>query len=209
MSLNTELHKLVPLAKNMHLLSSNAVCSAARAGSEGDAFRVLTQDIQLLGEEVSDCISDTQTVINDIVLLASDLALLFSSYNTFRIVINNINTMNQPRTSKAFFEVGQESILQTINDSNFKLYRLLKQLTSLLEPVATLVKKGEYLSVCSSVEAANSGQHSVSFDAVSTMLRELVEMLNTQSMLQRSLLRDLVEAMDKQRDNLRSLANEG
>ena len=79
-SLNTELHKLVPLAKQMHLLSSNAVSSAARAGSEGDAFRVLTQDIQLLGDEVSECISDTQKVITEIVTLASTLARYFSNY---------------------------------------------------------------------------------------------------------------------------------
>eukprot|EP00581_Thalassiosira_minuscula_P038263 CAMPEP_0184471924 /NCGR_PEP_ID=MMETSP0740-20130409/106620_1 /TAXON_ID=385413 /ORGANISM="Thalassiosira miniscula, Strain CCMP1093" /LENGTH=66 /DNA_ID=CAMNT_0026848445 /DNA_START=145 /DNA_END=341 /DNA_ORIENTATION=- len=47
--LQTELEQLQPLLKQMHLLSSNAVSSAARAGSEGDAFRVLTQAIQQLG----------------------------------------------------------------------------------------------------------------------------------------------------------------
>ncbi|MDO7711551.1 MAG: hypothetical protein MUQ51_08060 [Pseudomonadota bacterium] len=44
------------LAKKMHLLSSNAVSRAARAGSEGDSFRVLTQDIQLLGDDVLACV---------------------------------------------------------------------------------------------------------------------------------------------------------
>lgn len=209
MRLNTEIHKLVPLAKNMHLLSSNAVCSAARAGSEGDAFRVLTQDIQLLGVDVSDCIRDTQVVINDIVLLASELTLLFTRYNTFRTVINNVSAASSSQTSASFFEFGQQGLVASLYTSNSKLTHALKRLAALLEPIMMLVKKGEYLSVCSSVEAANSGQHSVSFDAVATMLRELVEMLNTQSMLQRSLLRDLIEEMEKQQLNFRSLVNAG
>jgi len=90
-SLNTELHKLVPLAKQMHLLSSNAVSSAARAGSEGDAFRVLTQDIQLLGDDVSSCISDTQSIIGEIVTLASSLAQLFSSYVTYDDLLSRLD----------------------------------------------------------------------------------------------------------------------
>lgn len=193
----------------MHLLSSNAVCSAARAGSEGDAFRILTQDIQLLGEDVSECIDGTQLLINDIVLLASDIALLLSSYSAFRQVIDNVDSMATAKTSVAFFQQGQESIVDSIEQDTIRLARLLKQLSNLLEPVSALVKKGEYLSVCSSVEAANSGQHSVSFEAVAIMLRELVDRLNGQSMLQRSLLRDLIEAMDKQQNNLRTLVNAG
>lgn len=43
---------LNPMLKKMRLLASNAVSAAARAGSEGDAFRVLTQGIQELGLEI-------------------------------------------------------------------------------------------------------------------------------------------------------------
>jgi len=199
-SLNTELHKLVPLAKQMHLLSSNAVSSAARAGSEGDAFRVLTQDIQLLGDEVSDCIDDTQKVIGEIVRLASHLAKLFSNYMIYVDLQDRLEG-SSTKTSDKFFDQGQKLVAEELRSNNYKLSRSLGSLTNLLSPIAILVKKGEYLAVCSSVEAASAGEHGVSFEAVSSMLRELVGQLGLQSARQRSLLRDLTEAMEKQQNN--------
>jgi len=199
-SLNTELHKLVPLAKQMHLLSSNAVSSAARAGSEGDAFRVLTQDIQLLGDEVSDCIDDTQKVIGEIVRLASHLAKLFSNYMIYVDLQDRLDG-SSTKTSDKFFDQGQKLVAEELRSNNYKLSRSLGSLTNLLSPIAILVKKGEYLAVCSSVEAASAGEHGVSFEAVSSMLRELVGQLGLQSARQRSLLRDLTEAMEKQQNN--------
>lgn len=204
-SLNTELHKLVPLAKQMHLLSSNAVSSAARAGSEGDAFRVLTQDIQLLGDDVSHCIVDTQKVIGEIVTLAVSLAMSFSRYSTYGGLIRYLNDDDSGITSSKFFTNGQQKIAEEIRLNNNKLARSLSTLNTLLSPVATLVKKGEYLAVCSSVEAASSGEYGVSFEAVASMLRELVSQLGQQSARQRSLLRDLSEAMEKQQNNMRNL----
>ena len=203
-SLNTELHKLVPLAKQMHLLSSNAVSSAARAGSEGDAFRVLTQDIQLLGDEVSQCIEDTQSVISEIVMYASNLARLFAGYLSYDKLLQQID-QNDTKTQLDFFKGGQKGVVNEIRYNNQKLSRSLNQLNSLLSPVATLVKKGEYLAVCSSVEAASAGEHGVSFEAVSSMLRELVRQLGRQASLQNSLLRDLSETMEKQQLNQRNL----
>jgi len=61
--LKTELDKLQPLLRQMHLLSSNAVSSAARAGSEGDAFRVLTQAIQQLGQDINNEVQQAQLVL--------------------------------------------------------------------------------------------------------------------------------------------------
>jgi methyl-accepting chemotaxis protein len=203
-SLNTELHKLVPLAKQMHLLSSNAVSSAARAGSEGDAFRVLTQDIQLLGDEVSQCIEDTQSVISEIVMYASNLARLFAGYLSYDNVLQQIDK-DETKTQLDFFKGGQRGVVDEIRDNNQKLSRSLNQLNNLLSPVTTLVKKGEYLAVCSSVEAASAGEHGVSFEAVSSMLRELVRQLGRQATLQNSLLRDLSETMEKQQLNQRNL----
>lgn len=203
-SLNTELHKLVPLAKQMHLLSSNAVSSAARAGSEGDAFRVLTQDIQLLGDEVSECIGDTQKVIGEIVKLASNLAKLFSNYMIYMDLLERLDGADTV-TSGKFFERGHKLVAEDLKTNNYKLSRSLSVLTNLLSPIAILVKKGEYLAVCSSVEAASAGEHGVSFEAVSSMLRELVGQLGEQSARQRSLLRDLSEAMEKQQNNQRKL----
>jgi len=199
-SLNTELHKLVPLAKQMHLLSSNAVSSAARAGSEGDAFRVLTQDIQLLGDEVSECIGDTQKVIGDIVRLASNLAKLFTNYMLYQDLKARLEGADTVSTVK-FFEGGHNYVVDELRTNNHKLSRSLGVLANLLSPIATLVKKGEYLAVCSSVEAASAGDHGVSFEAVSSMLRELVGQLGLQSARQRSLLRDLSDAMEKQQNN--------
>lgn len=203
-SLNTELHKLVPLAKQMHLLSSNAVSSAARAGSEGDAFRVLTQDIQLLGDDVSACIDDTQKVIADIVKLASTLARLFTNYMTFDDLNKRTENVKMVTPAK-FFNRAHQQVVEEIRDHNHKLSRSLGGLANLLSPIATLVKKGEYLAVCSSVEAASAGEHGVSFEAVASMLRELVGQLGKQSARQRTLLRDLLEAMEKQQQNQRNL----
>jgi methyl-accepting chemotaxis protein len=204
-SLNTELHKLVPLAKQMHLLSSNAVSSAARAGSEGDAFRVLTQDIQLLGDDVSHCIDDTQKIIVEIVMLASSLARLFSSYATYGRVLGQTANYKESHTKDEFFSYGQQEIAKEIRDNNIKLARSLNLLGNILSPVSMLAKKGEYLAVCSSVEAASSGEHGASFEAVSSMLRELVKQLGQHSQRQRSLLRDLSEAMELQQNNMRNL----
>lgn len=52
-SFDTQLEEMQPLLKQMHLLSSNAVSAAARAGSEGDAFKVLTQAIQQLRQDIN------------------------------------------------------------------------------------------------------------------------------------------------------------
>jgi methyl-accepting chemotaxis protein len=204
-SLNTELHKLVPLAKQMHLLSSNAVSSAARAGSEGDAFRVLTQDIQLLGDDVSNCIVDTQKAICDIVMLASLLTRLFDTYASFNGVISHVKDIKNTETSLSFFNSRQDTVIVEIIENNNKLSRALSSLSNILSPVSMLAKKGEYLAVCSAVEAASSGEHGVSFDAVSSMLRELVRQLGRQSARQTSLLRDLSEATEKQQINMRTL----
>lgn len=51
--LDVQLQQMQPLLRQMHLLSSNAVSAAARAGSEGDAFRILTQAIQQLGQDIN------------------------------------------------------------------------------------------------------------------------------------------------------------
>jgi len=203
-SLNTELHKLVPLAKQMHLLSSNAVSSAARAGTEGNAFRVLTQDIQLLGDEVSECIGDTQKVIGEIVKLASQLVKQFSHYMIYMDLADRLEDKKITSSTK-FFDRGHHLVADELRSNNHKLSSNLGMLANLLSPIAILVKKGEYLAVCSSVEAASAGEHGVSFEAVSSMLRELVSQLRLQSARQRSLLRDLSDAIEKQQNNQRYL----
>ncbi len=207
MSLNTELHKLVPLAKQMHLLSSNAVSSAARAGSKGNAFRVLTHDIQLLGVDVSNCIEDTQKSIVEIVVLASTLARLFSSYATYGDVLRHAEQFKDSATSNDFFYQGQQKIAQEIGDNNIKLGRSLNVLSNILSPISMLTKKGEYLAVFSAVEAASAGEYEASFDAVSSMLRDLVSQLGQQYQRQYFLLRDLSEAMELQQTNMRNLLN--
>lgn len=186
-SLNTALSDLTPLAKQMHLLSSNAVSSAARAGSEGDAFRVLTQDIQLLGDDVADYINDTQPLIANIVERASVLTTLFSEYSSF--------------------DGGEapDEVVEKIQLNNIELSRSLTRLSMILAPVSMLAKKGQYLAVFSSVEAASSGEHGGSFEAVSSMLKELVNQLAQHAQSQRSLLRDLSESIEYQEKTLKKL----
>ena len=195
--LNTELDKLGPLAKQMHLLSSNAVSSAARAGSDGNAFRVLTQDIQLLGDDISGSINDSQLLIGTVITLASELVTLFSNY------MNKINCEHQLEDTKngssnTFTDTDKQSIIKEINYHNRKLSQNIGLLTSALDPIGVVVKKGEYIAIFSSVEAANAGQYGESFEAVASMLRVLVGRLSQQSKRQQSLLRDLSEAMELQ-----------
>jgi len=203
-SLDAELHKLVPLAKQMHLLSSNAVTSAARAGSKGDAFRVLTQDIQLLGDDVSACIEDTPDVIAEIVAQASSLAQLFTHYMTVDALYKQAENVKIV-TSPDFLNHIQQRVTEEIKEHNHKLSRSLSILANVLSPITIVVKKGEYLAVCSSVEAASAGEHGASFEAVASMLRELVGQLSKQAARQGALLRDLLEAMEKQQQNHRNL----
>jgi methyl-accepting chemotaxis protein len=181
-SLGNALQKLVPLARKMHLLSSNAVCSAARAGSEGDAFRVLTQDIRYLSEDVSSCIGNTQLMMDKSVLLAANLVSVLSRSS---FVGDNATTDEK------------KAQIQLIHEKNCELTRLLHQLDLALSPVEMLAKKGEYLAVFSSVEAANSGEHRLSFEAVASMLKTLVKELNMQSKQQKRLLSDLIESVEK------------
>ncbi|MBD3634102.1 MAG: hypothetical protein HUJ23_04265 [Methylophaga sp.] len=62
-SLAQQLTAMQPLLRQMHLLSSNAVSAAARAGSEGDAFRVLTQGIQELGQAIEHDLQQAQRLL--------------------------------------------------------------------------------------------------------------------------------------------------
>ncbi|SFJ74432.1 hypothetical protein [Methylophaga sulfidovorans] len=57
---------LNPMLKKMRLLASNAVSAAARAGSEGDAFRVLTQGIQELGLEIKHEIDRSRDLLREL-----------------------------------------------------------------------------------------------------------------------------------------------
>lgn len=206
-SLNTELHKLVPLARQIHLLSSNAVSTAARAGSKCGAFRVLTHDIQLLGDDVADCIEDSQNVITKVVMFAAMLARLFSSYTAYKAVVIRTEQFNDSSTSHDFFYQGQQKIAQEIWDNSVKLGRSLSLLDTILASILMLVKKGNYLAVFTAVEATSSGEHAASFDAVSSMLKALVTQLGQQSQQQRFFLRDLSEVMELQHNNMRKLLN--
>lgn len=195
--LSTGLQNMVPLAKKMHLLSSNAVSSAARAGSEGDAFRVLTQDIQLLGNDVTASIDDSQLLLSDLAILAAELIRVFSNYVTFSdLAVSDANSLPEAQSTTAD-EQGQQAIVQEIFDRNKELENKVELFTAILEPVNLLVKKGQYLVVFSSVEAANAGQHAERFEAVSSMLRTLVEQLGQYFSSQYSLLRDLSDAVEK------------
>jgi hypothetical protein len=127
-----------------------------------------------------------------------------SSYAAYNDLLNRIDEA-ESRTSRQFFEAGMDTLMADIRDNNTQLSRSLRALSTLLDPVTILVKKGEYLAVCSSVEAASAGEYGVSFEAVASMLRELVLQLGKQSALQQSLLRDLAEAMEKQQLNQRNL----
>lgn len=146
-ALKITLDKLQPLLRQMHLLSSNAVSSAARAGSEGDAFRVLTQAIQQLGQDINKEVQQAYVILSQ--------------------------------------------LLETQNKSALKNYG--RQLDSALAELPIAVRKGEYLAICSSVEAAHADGHSDSFDAVANMLKQLITDLRQQVSQQQQTMSELLE----------------
>lgn len=145
--LQATLDQLQPLLRQMHLLSSNAVSSAARAGSEGDAFRVLTQAIQQLGQDIN----------NEVQLAQS--------------VLQQLNLSQQPSAFKS----------------------LVRQLENALTELPVAIRKGEYLAICCSVEAAHTEKHGDSFDAVASMLKQLIASLRQQVTQQQKTLAKLQE----------------
>lgn len=145
--LQATLDQLQPLLRQMHLLSSNAVSSAARAGSEGDAFRVLTQAIQQLGQDIN----------NEVQLAQS--------------VLQQLNLSQQPSAFKS----------------------LVRQLENALAELPVAIRKGEYLAICCSVEAAHTEKHGDSFDAVASMLKQLIASLRQQVTQQQKTLAKLQE----------------
>ncbi len=147
-SLVQHLAAMQPLLRQMHLLSSNAVSAAARAGSEGDAFRVLTQGIQELGQVIQHDLQQAQTLLN--------------------------------------------SMMQA--DKRSELQHLLKKLAMTLSEMPQSVKKGDYLAICCAVEAAHASHHSDSFDAVATMLKQLVADCREQVAAQQESLDKLLAA---------------
>lgn len=147
--LETVLAPMRPLLKQMHLLSSNAVSAAARAGSEGDAFRVLTHAIQELGQEIH-----------------QDLQRLEQHIANY-----------QSETDLTAFRRG------------------LAQLQVMLSSMPQAVKKGEYLAICASVEAAHTENHGDSFNAVAEMLKLLVQSLREQVNAQQRLMESLLDTV--------------
>lgn len=144
--LEAALASMQPLLKQMHLLSSNAVSAAARAGREGDAFRVLTHAIQALGQEIYQELQTTQKQI-----------------------------------------VRCQSL-----SSPAEITRGFNQLQSMLSTMPQLVKKGEYLAICASVEAAHTENYGDSFNAVATMLKQLVQSLREQVTQQQQVMETLM-----------------
>jgi methyl-accepting chemotaxis protein len=146
--LEAALAPMQPLLKQMHLLSSNAVSAAARAGSEGDAFRVLTHAIQELGQEIQ---QELQSVTQHI-------------------------TQSQSVSERT------------------DMTRSLNQLQAMLSTMPQLVKKGEYLAICASVEAAHTENYGDSFNAVAVMLKQLVQSLREQVTQQQQAMEKLLNA---------------
>lgn len=144
-ALDDEFARMQPLLRQMHLLSANAVSAAARAGSDGDAFRVLTQAIQQLGQDISQDLQQAQ------------------------------GKLEQLKSEK------------DITDARV----LIRQLDDGLSAMPLAIKKGEYLAICSSVEAAHAETHGDSFDAVARMLKDLVNRLRQRVTEQQTLLERL------------------
>ncbi len=194
-SLNTEIYKMVPLTKRMRLLSSNAVCAAARAGSHGNTFRVLTQDIQLLSDDVSHCILSTRKIIDEVVSLSSKIVTLDNNKKMFQRIIEK-HDVSSDKTPKEFFSHSVDKMAKGEMVEVESLKGQFKRLQEQLSPLEELSKKGQYLSVYSAVEAEASEGGGESFQAVVNMLRSLVKILKDQSSKITSVLDEIILIVD-------------
>lgn len=176
--LNTALQHLIPLARKLHLLSFNGACSAARAGSNGDVFRILTQDIQYLSDEVTVCIEETQFKMKNIMMLASRVVSILPSPS---LLDQRCTTMDKT------------TFIHFSDQENDQLAPLFHQLSLTFFQLSTAVRKGEYLAVFALVEAANSDEPHLSFEIVASTLKSIIADLKLQSKIQKNLLDDLVE----------------
>lgn len=146
--LEAGLAPMQPLLKQMHLLSSNAVSAAARAGSEGDAFRVLTHAIQELGQEIHQDLFQAQQ------------------------------------------QIVQGQSMTTLSE----LKQAITELQMILSTMPQSVKKGEYLAICASVEAAHTENYADSFNSVAEMLKQLVQSLREQVSVQQQVMEKLLSS---------------
>ena len=80
-------------------------------------------------------------------------------------------------------------------DTMLSCCSLLKQVDDGLSSLPQAVKKGEYLAICSSVEAAHAQMHGDSFDSVATMLKQLVANLRQQVARQQDMLSEMQELL--------------
>ncbi len=190
-SLNTEIYKMVPLTKRMRLLSSNASCAAARAGSHGNTFRVLTQDIQLLSDDVSHCILSTRKIIDEVVSLSSKVVTLDNNKRMFQRILEK-HEASSDKTPREFFSHSVDKMKKNEALEVESLKKQFKRLQEQLSPLEELSKKGQYLSVYSAVEAEVSEGGGESFQAVVNMLRSLVKILNDQSSKITSVLDEII-----------------
>ena len=182
--LDAAIQPLLPLVRKMYLLSSNAFSCVARAGRDGDIFGVLAQDIQSLGDTISACICDIQSLLDkSLVILA--------------------NLLRDSSLEIEYTTVDEQATSANLINEHHQLADLLRQLALALSPVGRLIQQGEHLAVFSSVEAANSDARNVSFEAVASRLKMLVVDLKITSKQQNSLLHDLTGLMEQQQLVLR------
>ncbi len=186
---------MVPLTKRMRLLSSNAVCAAARAGSHGNTFRVLTQDIQLLSDDVSHCILSTRKIIDEVVFLSSRIVTLDNNKKMFQRIMDSHDALND-KTPREFFNKSVDKMVKNEVVEVESLKTQFKRLQEQLSPLEELSKKGQYLSVYSAVEAEASEGGGESFQAVVNMLRSLVKILKNQSNKITSVLDEIIFAIE-------------
>jgi hypothetical protein len=178
-----------PIARQMHLLSSNGACSAARAGLDGQPFRVLTEAIEHLGKDVVTCINESKMIVENSVTLASNLVA----------VLPRLGCIDEYAKVEE-----QTALIHLVYEQNRQLAHSLRQLDLALSPMEMLVKKGEYLALFSSVEAGNSVKDGARFELIASRLKATVSALNEHQKQQRGLLNELLLSVEQQHIDLRT-----
>lgn len=125
--LETALVPMQPLLKQMHLLSSNAVSAAARAGSEGDAFRVLTHAIQELGQETHQELQRVQHAIQQCQTL-SERVDIQSGLSRIQVMLSTLPQLVKKGEYLAICAAVESAHAENYGESFNAVADMLKQL---------------------------------------------------------------------------------
>ncbi|CAH2212481.1 methyl-accepting chemotaxis protein [Tepidibacter aestuarii] len=167
------------IAEQTNLLALNAAIEAARAGEQGIGFAVVSEEIRKLSEQVSDTVSDIQTVINQV-------------QDAFRNLVENTNGILKFIDEKVIldYQVLVDTGVQYLKDAEF-VGGLLGDFLVSSDQISTYIEQVNLAieSVGSAVEQVTASTEAISGNITETTktIKEVNEVTQNQTLLSQRL----------------------